>query len=309
MISAAAIPFGLVSNMSDECLRAAIKSLLAEMAQSQTFAGPAPHDAAAAAAAADDDDDDDNESHELISFLADTVQCSSCGDAFNVFACYVPSEHALADVWPKFWHSVERFSSPSSHTALHQSPLGVKVEGGDVSCEVDDDDDGDGDADADGDACAAAASADDDNVVHLSDNCSRCIALLRLDHMRRPKPYTRLICQWALSLNISGFLLFCNHLIIIFLSAKHPQDIARYLQLHRTQTVDVDSQGRPCREKMLTVLLQQQHHRNWQQQQQQQQPPFRVLHAPTLPDAIDVLTTQSAGAISRECLKALGFKV
>jgi hypothetical protein len=128
--------------------------------------------------------------------------------------------------------------------------------------------------------------------------------------MRRPKPYTRLICQWALSLNISGFLLFCNHLIIIFLSAKDPQHIARYLQLHRTQTVDVDSQGRPCREKMLTVLLQQQqhHHHNWQQQQQQQ-PPFRVLHAPTLPDAIDVLTAQSFGAISRECLKLLGFKV
>jgi hypothetical protein len=125
--------------------------------------------------------------------------------------------------------------------------------------------------------------------------------------MRRPKPYTRLICQWALSLNISGFLLFCNHLIIIFLSANDPHDIARYLQLHRTQTVDVDSQGRPCREKMLTVLLQQQHHHNLQQQQQQ--PPFRVLHAPTLPDAIDVLTTQSFGAISRECLQLLGFKV
>ncbi len=84
--------------------------------------------------------------------------------------------------------------------------------------------------------------------------------------------------------------------------------LRRYLQLHRTQTVDVDSQGRPCREKMLTVLLQQQHQQQ-QQQQQQQQLPFRVLHASNLQDAIDIVTSQSAGAISRENLKSLGFKV
>jgi len=303
IFAAAIIPCGLVSNMSHECLRAAIKSLFAELALHQTLVGLAPCDAAAAG------DDDDSNSNELIVFLADTVQSSSCDDAFNVFACYVPSEHSLADVWPKFWDSVKRFSSPSSQTVLRQSALGVAIAGGVVGSEVDD-----GNDDDDDDACAAVSSADDDRVVQSSDGSSRCIALLRLDHMRRPKPYTRLISQWAHSLNMSGFLLFCNHLIIIFLSAKDSQDIARYLQLHRTQTVDVDSQGRPCREKMLTVLLQQQHYHQEQQQQeqwqqQQQQPPFRVVHAPTLPDAIEILTTQSAGAISRDCLKGLGFKV
>jgi hypothetical protein len=34
-----------------------------------------------------------------------------------------------------------------------------------------------------------------------------------------------------------------------------------------------------------------------------------VLHASTLQDAIDIVTSQSAGAISRENLKSLGFKV
>jgi hypothetical protein len=303
--------------MSDGLLHAAIGSLLTDMVSAQESTAT-----------------DDSFSAELFAFLSATVQSSASEEAFNIFACYVPSERALADVWPAFWHSVKRFSVPASETDTHASAARKISDDDDVQDDGSDDCiDAEYSADDDaGGACALVASANLGQSLQISAASSVSIALLRLDHMRRPKPYSCLICRWAENLGISGFLLFCNHLILIFLVAKEPHDIARYmpcsppvlvyiitlhpvrfcniscryLQLHRTQTVDVDSQGRPCREKMLTVLLQQQHHH---QQQHQQQLPFRVLHASTLQDAIDIVTSQSAGAISRENLKSLGFKV
>jgi len=143
----------------------------------------------------------------------------------------------------------------------------------------------------------AARSTGGDQVRH--------VALLRLDHMRRQKPYERLICEWTQSLGISGFLLISPHLILIFLSARDASAVPRYLQLHRTETVDVDSKGRPCREKMLTVLLEQQQ----RQQLEEEEPQFKVLYASSTAQSIDILTTQTLGAISHDSLKDLGFKV
>ena len=267
-------------------LNAAIVSLFCELAQR--------------AADSDGPDYQDAESLQLFDFLEDTVRSSSSDDAFGVFACYAPSEHALADVWPRFWHSVECFCVSSPQQASQDTAL-EGVSGGSSS-------DGAG---ADDGLAHHPHPHDDDTVTHCTSACAceacppRHAALLRLDHMRRPKPYARLISSWAQNLSLSGFLLFSPHLILIFISGSDAGAIHRYLQLHRTQTVDVDSQGRPCREKMLTVLWQQQQ----QQQQQHEHHRFRVLHAPSLPAAIDILTTQTFGAISRDCLKDLGFKL
>jgi hypothetical protein len=252
-------------------------------------------------------DSDQDGSQQLLGFLAETVQNSNSDDAFNVFACYFP-EYALADLWPRFWQSVGCYSLPSPTVVPHhkrqEGPTELNHRNIDLLCSQD---------------LVVSDSSDTASVSSAGPADSRCVALLRLDHMRRPKPYTDLICSWAQLLNITGFLLFSGNLILIFLSAETPAAIARYLQLHRTQTVDVDSHGRPCREKMLTVLLQQ------QQQQQQlkqhmkrqdaslqtgnQEQQFRVLHAATLPAAVEILTTQTSGAISRETLKSIGFKL
>lgn len=109
-------------------------------------------------------------------------------------------------------------------------------------------------------------------------------ALLRLDHMRDPRLYARTIGRWMRGLGISGRLLTCPpHTILIMIQggpdavkvgwlwrvADCPEppcyrpidplscaasSLQEYLVLHRTQNVDIDSRGRPCKERLMDVI-------------------------------------------------------
>ncbi|KAI9034277.1 hypothetical protein DFJ74DRAFT_700671 [Hyaloraphidium curvatum] len=79
------------------------------------------------------------------------------------------------------------------------------------------------------------------------------LLLLRLHHMRRPAPYCALIRRWASELGLRGGVYFRGRLILILLLGS-AAGCGEYLRRHRTETVDVDSAGRKCREKMMDVL-------------------------------------------------------
>lgn len=83
--------------------------------------------------------------------------------------------------------------------------------------------------------------------------------LLHLDHMRQPGPYTATITAWAAQLHLRGWLLFAGcstpRPLILILLCGDAACISEYLKRHRTEIVDVDSTGRPCKERMLSVLL------------------------------------------------------
>jgi len=78
-------------------------------------------------------------------------------------------------------------------------------------------------------------------------------ALLHLDHMRSVQSYTKLIKKWVVELGLGGRLLFAHKFILILLQG-HSLDIKEYVIRNRTTNVDVDSRGRSCKERMLTVL-------------------------------------------------------
>jgi len=82
------------------------------------------------------------------------------------------------------------------------------------------------------------------------------IALLHLDHMRARNRYIKTIQKWTSELSLCGFVLFLDHLILIVLLGSE-KSVKEYIRLARTVSVDVDSHGRSCKERMLSVLTEQ----------------------------------------------------
>ena len=79
------------------------------------------------------------------------------------------------------------------------------------------------------------------------------LLLCSLDHMHDQAGYTRLVCGWAAELGLRGRLLFASNAILLLVEGE-AEDARRLLLLLRTQTVDVDCRGRPCKERLLRVL-------------------------------------------------------
>ncbi|XP_042878533.1 RWD domain-containing protein 3-like isoform X2 [Penaeus japonicus] len=77
--------------------------------------------------------------------------------------------------------------------------------------------------------------------------------VLQLDHMRNKARYVKTIQRWCKELAIVGGLIFYLRWIFIILQGDE-ESIKTYIQRNKTQVVDVDSSGRPCKERLLSVL-------------------------------------------------------
>ncbi len=128
-------------------------------------------------------------------------------------------------------------------------------------------------------ATATAATTADPQAAVASRAASSRQVLLHIDHMRREREYIEMIANWVEELGLCGKLIFCGPkgapkpLILLHLrqqgraggggggggrahtAASSADAISEYLRRHRTSTVDVDSKGRPCKEKMMSVLF------------------------------------------------------
>ncbi|MEW5315500.1 MAG: hypothetical protein WDW38_006923 [Sanguina aurantia] len=79
------------------------------------------------------------------------------------------------------------------------------------------------------------------------------VVLLRIDHMRNRRVYTKTIGNWIKQLKLTGRLLFQGHLILVLLEGP-AEDVDEYVLRQRTERVDIDSQGRKCKEHMMMVI-------------------------------------------------------
>ncbi|XP_044157497.1 RWD domain-containing protein 3 isoform X1 [Bufo gargarizans] len=77
--------------------------------------------------------------------------------------------------------------------------------------------------------------------------------LLHLDHMRAKNKYVKTVEKWTLDLKLTGKLMFMGKLILILLQGDR-SNIREYLLLQKTCKVDVDSSGKRCKERMISVL-------------------------------------------------------
>ncbi|KAM9187217.1 RWD domain-containing protein 3 isoform 1-T1 [Mergus octosetaceus] len=77
--------------------------------------------------------------------------------------------------------------------------------------------------------------------------------LVHLDHMRAKAKYVKTVEKWASDLRLTGRLMFVGKIILILLQGDR-SNIKEYLILQKTSKVDVDSSGKKCKEKMISVL-------------------------------------------------------
>lgn len=93
--------------------------------------------------------------------------------------------------------------------------------------------------------------------LRMNEDFTVCIA--RIDHMRNERRYVKVLNSLAQDLSVSGKILNCgrSHVYVILTSAS-VGSLGEFLRRWRTQNVDVDARGRPCKEKLISVLCRQQ---------------------------------------------------
>ena len=80
-------------------------------------------------------------------------------------------------------------------------------------------------------------------------------AVVWLDHIRSTKRYYKFFEDCSKSLCLFMHLLHHDSLIYLIVQGTK-SSVQEYLKLHRTSLVDIDSSGKPCKEKMLQVIEQ-----------------------------------------------------
>ncbi|UJR22315.1 hypothetical protein I4U23_025377 [Adineta vaga] len=83
--------------------------------------------------------------------------------------------------------------------------------------------------------------------------------LMKIDHMRSPNVYMKHLDQWSNQLSITGRVLVLSHPIFILIEGTN-ENIRKFIVRLKTETVDIDSRGRPCKERLLTQLIELNNH-------------------------------------------------
>ena len=76
------------------------------------------------------------------------------------------------------------------------------------------------------------------------------LLIIELDHMRNTQKYTDWIVKTCKILDLNGFVWIRRHPLICLLGEQTEKFITRL----KTETVDVDSKGKSCKEKMSKIL-------------------------------------------------------
>ena len=100
----------------------------------------------------------------------------------------------------------------------------------------------------------------DSESGEVNPSCSwRYGALCHVDHMNDAKQYRKWLRRAASGAGCTVLIKVCDakntkRPIIIVICVGEEEDVKRYMKRWRTSRVDVDSTGRPCLERMMTVL-------------------------------------------------------
>ena len=80
------------------------------------------------------------------------------------------------------------------------------------------------------------------------------ICIIQLEHMRDKRNYIKTIEAWSNELGIHGAVIFYGKLKVLIVLLGTEVGIKSFNQNLKTQNVDIDSRGRPCKEKLSKIL-------------------------------------------------------
>lgn len=82
------------------------------------------------------------------------------------------------------------------------------------------------------------------------------ISVSKLDHMRNSAKYLKNLRTWADELSVRGKVIDRGRGAVFVVLVGSGDDIRSYLRRWRTERMDIDSKGRPCKERLMEVLYQ-----------------------------------------------------
>lgn len=80
------------------------------------------------------------------------------------------------------------------------------------------------------------------------------LLVIKIDHMRRSGPYVKTLESWSNQLNVTAVLFISSDCGLIFVMEGDKSSTSKFLLNWKTHSIDVDSKGKPCKEKMTQVL-------------------------------------------------------
>ena len=97
--------------------------------------------------------------------------------------------------------------------------------------------------------CSEMPSTNDD-----SNNDVFYTSIIQLDHMRDKQNYLKILGRWCEDLSICGSVIFYGKIKIFLVLIGHENSLKPFQTQLKTTNVDVDSRGRPCKEKLSKIL-------------------------------------------------------
>ncbi|GBN65287.1 RWD domain-containing protein 3 [Araneus ventricosus] len=135
-----------------------------------------------------------------------------------------------------------------------------------------------------------------EKVLEHEDNHT---AVILIDHIRQRNRYLKALRTWASELNVVGVLMFCHKWIFLIIQGSKKK-VKEYIIHHRTTCIDVDSSGKPCKEKMSKILFEGDSLKCFTS--------FLVEELSTLKDLEEYLKYINLESIYQEVLKPIVFK-
>lgn len=84
------------------------------------------------------------------------------------------------------------------------------------------------------------------------------VCIMRIDHMRARDSYLKSLKKWSEQLQTNTIVLFSRRLILLTIRGMDTS-IEEFIKRLRSRKVDIDAAGKPCKERMMSVLCNQPH--------------------------------------------------
>lgn len=94
----------------------------------------------------------------------------------------------------------------------------------------------------------------DEVKEHLVQDVEIELIIVRIDHMRRSGPYVRTLESWSQQMGLVAILMISNDQGLVLIIEGEKGQITKFLLQWKTTNIDVDSKGKPCKEKMIQIL-------------------------------------------------------
>jgi len=81
------------------------------------------------------------------------------------------------------------------------------------------------------------------------------VLIVKIDHMRNSSNYVKTLEDWTEQFALTGALIISKQDGIVLMMEGEKYGVSKFIQNWKSVNIDVDSRGKPCKEKMIQILF------------------------------------------------------